>query len=160
VTVLGFPKVLPLVQGYVSNDIAAKAITIGGIFLTVLIIVAVITIRISDMILDSRIGALDRTLGFIFGLARGLVIVVVAFGFFDWLVVEKSQPKWITEAKSLAILKAGKDQLISMSPDLEALWQKYKKKGIENDPQETPPAGRTDFRTPAGRVAVAELKPH
>ena len=38
------------------------------------------------MILDSRIGALDRTLGFLFGLARGLLIVVVAFMFFSWLV--------------------------------------------------------------------------
>ena len=35
------------------------------------------------MILDSRIGALDRTLGFLFGLARGLLIVVVAFLFFS-----------------------------------------------------------------------------
>ena len=30
------------------------------------------------MILDSRVGALDRTLGFLFGLGRGLIIVVVA----------------------------------------------------------------------------------
>ena len=42
------------------------------------------------MILDSRIGALDRTLGFLFGLARGLLIVVVAFIFFDWLVPASS----------------------------------------------------------------------
>ncbi len=45
-----------------------------------------ITVRISDMILDSRVGALDRTLGFLFGLGRGLLIVVVAFVFFNWLV--------------------------------------------------------------------------
>ena len=38
------------------------------------------------MVLDSRIGALDRTLGFLFGLGRGLIIVVVAFLFFAWLV--------------------------------------------------------------------------
>ena len=52
---------------------------IGGVFLVTLLIVSVITVRISDMILDSRIGALDRTLGFLFGLGRGLIIVVVAF---------------------------------------------------------------------------------
>ena len=46
-------------------------------FLVTLLIVSVITVRISDMILDSRIGALDRTMGFLFGLGRGLIIVVV-----------------------------------------------------------------------------------
>ena len=59
---------------------------IGGVFLITLLIVSIITVRISDMILDSRIGALDRTLGFLFGLGRGLIIVVVAFLFFAWLV--------------------------------------------------------------------------
>ena len=47
------------------------------------------------MVLDSRVGALDRTLGFLFGLGRGLIIVVVAFMFFDWLVPDRSQPEWV-----------------------------------------------------------------
>ena len=47
------------------------------------------------MVLDSRVGALDRTLGFLFGLGRGLIIVVVAFLFFAWLVPDRSQPDWI-----------------------------------------------------------------
>ena len=70
---------------------------IAGVFLRTLLIVSVITVRISDMVLDSRVGALDRTLGFLFGLARGLVIVVVAFLFFAWLVPERSQPEWVRE---------------------------------------------------------------
>ncbi|MGL4289878.1 MAG: CvpA family protein, partial [Phreatobacter sp.] len=76
-----FPRLLPLAQTQVSNELAAKAIVIAGVFLTVLVVVSLITIRISDAILDSKIGVLDRTLGFAFGLARGLVIVVVAFAF-------------------------------------------------------------------------------
>ena len=41
---------------------------VGGIFLGTLLVVTVLTVRISDMVLDSRVGALDRTLGFLFGL--------------------------------------------------------------------------------------------
>ena len=52
------------------------------------------------MVLDSRVGALDRTLGFLFGLGRGLIIVVVAFLFFAWLVPDRSQPEWVRSAKS------------------------------------------------------------
>ena len=38
------------------NDIVAKAVTIAAIFLGTRIVVSVITIKISDMVLDSRIG--------------------------------------------------------------------------------------------------------
>ena len=49
---------------------------IGGIiFLVVLIIVHLITSRISDSVLDSRIGAIDRILGLAFGIVRGFVLV-------------------------------------------------------------------------------------
>ena len=47
------------------------------------------------MVLDSRVGALDRTLGFLFGLGRGLIIVVIAYMFFDWLVPDRSKPDWV-----------------------------------------------------------------
>src|SRR5262249_3410591 len=116
-TLYAYPKLKPVVLQYFSNDIVASAITVGGVFLGTLLIVSVITIKISDTILDSRIGALDRTLGFLFGLARGLVIVVVAYIFFDWLVPARSQPEWVRNAKSLVVLKKTGDTLISMLPE-------------------------------------------
>lgn len=115
-----YPRLLPLAQTQVSNELLAKAIVIAGVFLTVLIVVSLITIRISDAILDSKIGVLDRTLGFLFGLGRGLVIVVVAFAFFTWLVPGPNRPDWVTKAKSYAVLDQTKDWLIAQLPqDIE-----------------------------------------
>jgi membrane protein required for colicin V production len=115
-----YPRLLPLAQTQVSNELLAKGIVIAGVFLTVLIVVSLITIRISDAILDSKIGVLDRTLGFLFGLARGLVIVVVAFAFFTWLVPGPNRPDWVTKAKSYAVLDQSKDWLIAQLPqDIE-----------------------------------------
>jgi membrane protein required for colicin V production len=125
-TLYAYAKLLPSATAYFNSGIVAKAAVIGGVFLVTLILVSVVTIRISDMVLDSRVGALDRTLGFLFGLARGLVIVVIAFAFFDWLVPVKAQPAWVTDAKSKVFLTNSADWLRSMSPDLEALYQKYK----------------------------------
>ena len=81
-TALLYPKLIPIAKANISSDILAMGAVIGGTFLLTLLVVSVLTVRVSDMILDSRIGALDRTLGFLFGLARGLIIVVVAFLFF------------------------------------------------------------------------------
>jgi membrane protein required for colicin V production len=138
VTLYFYKRLMPVAEQYFTNQYVAMGLVVGALFFGTLIIVAIITIKISDAILDSRIGALDRTLGFLFGLARGFIIVVVAYAFFDWLVLSKAQPKWMTEAKSLRMLQNSRDWLISVSPDLEALWQKYKKKPPDGE-QDAPP---------------------
>src|SRR6266699_1979835 len=116
-TLYAYAKLLPTAKTYFNNDIVAAGVVIGGTFLLTLIIVSIVTVRFSDMVLDSRIGALDRTLGFLFGLARGLLIVVVAFLFFSWLVPPRTQPNWVAKAKSRVVLQSTGDWLISMLPD-------------------------------------------
>jgi membrane protein required for colicin V production len=138
VTLYSFTKLLPLAKTYFNNDVVAYAVVLGGTFLGTLLVVSVITVRFSDMVLDSRVGALDRTMGFLFGLARGLVIVVVAFLFFAWLVPDRSQPEWIRSAKSRVVLQGTGDWLMSMLPeDLDATISKRLKK---TKPEEDEPA--------------------
>lgn len=147
-----YPRLLPLAQTQVSNELLAKAIVIAGVFLTVLIVVSLITIRISDAILDSKIGVLDRTLGFLFGLARGLVIVVVAFAFFTWLVPGPNRPDWVTKAKSYAVLDQTKDWLIAQLPqDIEGsdiLRRLNRSQTPPAAPGATPPATGAPPATP------------
>ncbi|MBW8298086.1 MAG: CvpA family protein, partial [Hydrogenophaga sp.] len=51
-----------------------------------------------------RIGALDRTLGFLFGAARGILLLVVAVAFWNWLIDVKHRPDWVNNAKSKPFL--------------------------------------------------------
>jgi membrane protein required for colicin V production len=139
VTLYSFAKVLPIAQGYFSSNTVATGVTIGSIFLLTLLIVSIITVRISDMILDSRVGALDRTLGFLFGLARGLIIVVVAFLFFAWLVPEKQQPVWVSGAKSKVVLQSTGQWLMSMLPDDPESTILKRLKKPKPDDQDAPP---------------------
>src|ERR1700681_1287907 len=118
-TLYSYGKLLPLAKQYFNNDIIAAVAVVGGVFLLTLLIVSVLTIKVSDMVLDSRVGALDRTLGFLFGLGRGLIIVVVAFQFFIWLVPDRSQPEWVRSAKSRVVLTGTGQWLMSMLPDDE-----------------------------------------
>jgi membrane protein required for colicin V production len=116
-TLYSYGKLLPLAKQYFNNDIVAAVAVVGGVFLLTLLVVSVLTIRVSDMVLDSRVGALDRTLGFLFGLGRGLIIVVIAFQFFTWLVPDRSQPEWVRNAKSRVVLAGTGQWLMSMLPD-------------------------------------------
>ena len=150
-TLYSYSKLLPYAKSYVNNVIVATAAVVAGTFLLTLLVVSVITVRFSDMVLDSRVGALDRTLGFLFGLARGLIIVVVAFLFFVWLVPTKTQPAWVANAKSKVVLQSTGDWLMSMLPDdPESTILKRFKKPLPDDaePAEAP-GQRGSLATPA-----------
>lgn len=156
VTLLLYNRLLPIAKANIANDIVAAGAVIGGVFLGTLLIVSVLTVRVSDMILDSRVGALDRTLGFLFGLGRGLIIVVVAFLFFDWLVPAKSQPAWVQEAKSKVVLQSTGDWLKGMLPDdpESTILKRLKRpKTDEQDAPDAPPENRSDLGTSQGAAA-------
>ncbi len=110
-----YPQVIPFIQPYVTSDTLAKIAALAAVFLVALIIVSIITMKIADFIIDSRIGALDRTLGFLFGAARGLLLMVVAMLFFNWLVTS-DQPAWVANAKSKALLDNLGEKLVELLP--------------------------------------------
>ncbi|MCZ7656409.1 MAG: CvpA family protein [Xanthobacteraceae bacterium] len=151
VTVYAYPRLLPVVKQYFTSDAVALAATIGGAFLGTLLVVSVITIKISDAVLDSRVGALDRTLGFLFGLGRGLIIVVVAFLFFAWLVPDRSQPDWVKNAKSRVVLQGTGQWLISMLPDdpESTILKRFRRqRPDDSEPQESPTGDRSSREAP------------
>jgi membrane protein required for colicin V production len=113
-----YPLLLPYAQEYTTSTTVAMIGSAALIFLVALIIVSFITMKIADFIIDSRVGALDRTLGFVFGAARGLLLVVVGMLFFNWLVQDpERQPTWVVEAKSKPLLDQLGTQLVNMLPD-------------------------------------------
>ncbi|NTJ42011.1 CvpA family protein [Agrobacterium larrymoorei] len=112
-----YPLLLPYARNYTDDDKIAIAGSAGLVFLVALIIISFITSRIADFIIDSRIGALDRTLGFLFGAARGLLLLVVAVAFWNWLVDVRTQPEWITQAKSKPFLDGMVGRLEAVLPD-------------------------------------------
>lgn len=106
----------------IGAPVAIAQIGIGAlIFVVVLVIVHLITVQISDAILDSRVGMIDRMFGFVFGLARGLVIVVVLYmGYEAFHPEPQQQYAFVREAKSTPFLKSTGDSLrnflISVTP--------------------------------------------
>jgi membrane protein required for colicin V production len=111
-----YPYALPYVQPHISNEKIAMAASAGAVFIVALIVMTLITMKIADFIIDSRVGALDRALGFLYGAARGILVVAVALLFFDWLV-GAHPPAWITEAKSRPFLETIGAKIQSLLPD-------------------------------------------
>lgn len=113
---LAYPTFKEMVRGYIQPDYVADIALVAGIFLGVLLIISLITMRVSEWILDSGVGPLDRTLGLGFGALRGLLLVVVAYLFFIWLVPLDQRPDWVRNAWSLPIIEDTGRFIISFLP--------------------------------------------
>lgn len=106
--ILNYKSVAEDMAQQMGTQVAIAQIAIGAIiFLIVLIVVHLITARISDAILDSRVGMIDRILGFLFGAFRGFLLLVIPFMFYQKFFPDpKDQLPWVRDAQSLPYLKS------------------------------------------------------
>ncbi len=130
------PLLLPTVKQHVSSDTVALVGSIAAIFLVTLIVVSLITVKISDVVLDSRIGAIDRSLGFLFGAARGFLICVIGWVFLSWLLQGK-MPDWAAQARTQPILEKYGQVLVAQLPENpDNFLKKLKKPKVDTPPNE------------------------
>ena len=142
------PMVLPYVTPYVDHPMVSLAVSAGIIFFIALIVVTVITMKIADFIIDSKIGALDRTLGFIYGAARGLLVLAVALLFFNWLVAA-NPPAWVTDAKSRPMLESIGAWLQDILPDDPENSILNRLRGEDDEPDQPAPDSPAQPAPPA-----------
>jgi membrane protein required for colicin V production len=102
-----------------GTQVPIAQIAIGSvIFLIVLIVVHLITARLSDAILDSRVGMIDRIFGLIFGVLRGFLLVVIPYMFYQHFIPDETKHfEWVREAKSLPYIKSTGEGLKSALVD-------------------------------------------
>lgn len=135
------PSVVPLLEGEMSEWVAIVA-GYAGVFLVVVIPLSFMSYRFSENVRRSPIHALDRALGFFFGIVRGLVIVGAVYLVFTVMVPIRSQPSWVTSARLLPVVQSSGEVLLALIPD-----QKLNKAGHASA------AARAE-RKPAGRDAA------
>lgn len=91
----------------IGAPVQVAQVAVGAVlFVMVLIVVHLITSKISDTILDSNIGMIDRILGLAFGVARGFILIVIPFMLYENFFPEpKQQLPWVRNAVTLPYIK-------------------------------------------------------
>ena len=119
VTLYTFEHVQPFAQSLVSKklEIVADIGAALAIFLVTLIVVSVATGWLAKRLHNTDFKPLDRSLGFVFGAFRGLVLLCLAYLLINWGWKLEEQPKWLREARSMPVLAYGAGLLTKLVPE-------------------------------------------
>jgi membrane protein required for colicin V production len=113
------PKLIGLAAQYIENDKVQLVVVGVAAFIIVLIFTSIVSVKLSDAVVDSAAGAVDRTLGFLFGLGRGLVLVAIMYLFYGWQVPVDRQEGWVKDARSLPIVQTTANMIcVPMPPNM------------------------------------------
>ncbi len=116
-TFYGFPHLQPYARQLIPMDLAADLTAGVVIFVFTLVILSMITRGISKQVQASALNALDRALGFLFGLFRGALIVVIAYIGLELVMPKDKQPPFVRDAKSMQFIEPASKELIKLLPD-------------------------------------------
>lgn len=115
--IYGLPYARPYAKQVISNELIADIAAGALIFIIVLIIFTLLSARIAERVRDSSLGLLDRSLGLLYGIFRGFVLVSLGFLLLKWAFTENNQPDWIANARTKPVLEVGADLLEKVAPE-------------------------------------------
>lgn len=118
ITLYGFNWVYAQVEPRVHDRLLAQLSAGFGLFVVSLIGLTILTGIIARSVRASGLSPIDRTLGFMFGAARGAFLVCLAYLLLAVSVQPNDWPAWIRDAKSEPYLHEGADVLKSLLPEL------------------------------------------
>jgi membrane protein required for colicin V production len=113
----GLPYLKPQARQLIPINWAADAAASLIIFLFTLFLLSMITHAISRRIRESALNSVDRGMGFLFGAARGALIICLAYLVTEWLVPPPEQPPWLRQAKTMPWIEKGTRLLASLAPE-------------------------------------------
>ena len=116
-TIFFYPHVQPYARDYIPVELAADLSAGAAIFVITLVILSVTARSISSRVKDSALNMLDRSLGFLFGIARGALVVCVLYLGVEFLIPQKEQPEWITSARTMPLITRGAEMIVQLLPE-------------------------------------------
>ncbi|MBV9572376.1 MAG: CvpA family protein [Alphaproteobacteria bacterium] len=113
--------VAALLTSYMS-EMLAEVVGHTAVFLLILIPLAFFANRISWRVQESPVGFLDRAMGALFGVVRGLVVIAVLYIVYSLLIPVPVQAKWMKEARTLPLIQNSASVLLDLLPDDDAQY--------------------------------------
>lgn len=151
------PQVVPLVKEIpVVSDIIGTScilsliVAFALVFAVALIVVSIFTPLFSGMVQRSALGAVDQGMGLLFGVARGLLLVLIALILYDNVFPEGDRLEIVEASKSREVLAQSQTKLAAMAPSEVPEWLRFRYEGFIGH------CGASDNKKPAASSAGSD----
>ena len=115
-------KELPVVGEFLSDSCELSIIAaFAAVFTVALLIVSLFTPLFSSLIQRSALGGLDQALGFFFGVARGILLVAIAFFVYE-TVITAQDVAMIDDSRSAVVFSQFSGRIEEQNPEQALGW--------------------------------------
>ncbi len=109
-------NVSPLVRTYITPSSFSDIIAAVGIFVVSLIVLSIVFGAITNRVKGSVLGPVDRSLGVLFGLGRGALLVSLAYLVMALLLPPIDRPAFAREGQTRPLVEQGAIILYDLAP--------------------------------------------
>lgn len=115
-------KEIPVVGDYLQGSCELAIIAaFAAVFAVALVLVSIFTPLFASVVQRSALGGVDRALGFLFGVLRGMLLVAVAFVVYDRVVVNEAVPM-VDDSRTAEIFARVKETIDQQIPEDAPGW--------------------------------------
>ncbi len=115
-------KEVPVLGDFIADSCELSIISaFAAVFALALIVVSFFTPLFSSLVQRSVLGGLDQGLGFLFGVARGILLVTIAFLVYDTVVTGETFTM-VDESRSAQVFERMTGQLEEQNPEQALGW--------------------------------------
>jgi membrane protein required for colicin V production len=122
ISYFAYPLVQPWLNDLIGIELLSELGSAVGVFIIAMIVLTLIFAAIADKLRGQKTGALDRSLGLVYGLARGGVVLVAAYMIFSWFVPPQEQWPWLESARTIAPLRNASARVEQAIPEESWAW--------------------------------------
>ncbi len=150
VTLYGYPHLQPIARAHIDNRMVADFATGALLFVGSLIIFSVVASVLSRSVRESAASGFDRSLGFAFGVLRGIVLISLLYLSAAWFWDRDKLPSAVLEARTYPLIDGSAQILLALVPD-DARQSAEEATGVARD--------ATDRAVNAERALRGQMEP-
>lgn len=115
-TFMFWPLARHIARQYISHPMMADGATILCLFVLFLVMFSLISYFISNLVSSSFLGGIDKSLGLLFGVIRGAVIICLLELVISCFVIRPNHPSIIKDSRFSALVYRGSDIMFHILP--------------------------------------------
>ena len=104
-------------EGMVDPRWLGEIVGYAVVFIVVLLPIHFASSRFAESVKKSQVGTLDGALGAAFGIVRGFAVVGIAYLVLTAIIPVAEQPRWITNARLMPVVRKSAEVVSSLIPD-------------------------------------------